>query len=207
MSRSGTGRWRFGASAAGSSGSTGGGALGEVGGVLAEGVGIQGEHRWRFGVWAAGSLSSGVPLGSIQGQGGGVQLGGVLAEGGGGIQNKHGPVALRVIGGWQLERRRSLGSVQGQISGRPLGGVVQREHGLVAHGVTRGAGRLDASPVSEAGGGSGGVQLEHRSGALRIIGDWQDGRAASRARSAASRLAGPCSAASSKSSPGRWCMG
>ena len=66
------------------------------------------------------------------------QLGGVSAEGGG-IRSKHGPVALRVIGGRQLERRRPLGSVQGQISGGPLGGVllggvVQREHGPVAPG-------------------------------------------------------------------------
>ena len=40
------------------------------------------------------------------------QFGSVLAEGGG-IQSKHGPVALRVIGGRQLEWRRPLESVRG----------------------------------------------------------------------------------------------
>jgi hypothetical protein len=47
------------------------------------------------------------------------------------------------------------------------GVVVQREHGPVAYGVTRGAGRLDGSPVSEASGLGGGVQFGQGSVALR----------------------------------------
>ncbi len=65
------------------------------------------------------------------------QLGGVLAEGDG-IQSKHGPVALRGIGGQPLEWRRPHGSVQGQIGGGSLGVVLQVGHRPVAHGGTRG---------------------------------------------------------------------
>lgn len=64
--------------------------------------------------------------------GGGVQLGGVLTEGGG-IQGEHGPVAHRMTRGRRAARCES-------VSGR-------RVHL------------------------GGGVQLEHRSGALRIMGD------------------------------------
>ncbi len=100
-SRSGAGRWRFRASAAGSSGSTSGGPLGEVGNVLAEGVGIQGEHG----------------LVALRGLGGRQLVGGGLANGSG-IQGEHGPMALRGIGGRQLERRRPARQRPGRESPR-----------------------------------------------------------------------------------------
>jgi hypothetical protein len=48
--------------------------------------------RWRSGSSAAGRSSGGVPLGSVQGQIGGIALGGVLVDGGI-VQLAYGPVA------------------------------------------------------------------------------------------------------------------
>ncbi len=189
-SRSGTGRWRSGSSAAGRTGRTGDGTQGEVGGVLADGGSIQGEHgsvalrgiggrqlerrrpaRHRPGRGRRRPARA-RPDGPWGGQGGPGRLDGspVSQDGGigGGVQLGQGSVALRGIGGWQIEQqdgRRHPG--RARVGGAP--------------GYRRPAARSTA-PSSAASRASGPAR---RRPARRHLGRWR--RCPARARAG-----GPC---------------